>query len=138
MPQVRKNIQQNKSLPPTVHLDIPTRIPRSTVFDVAGWVVSNTEVLSVESGTASFALSRREDVEAAYPDIDFVHGFTGRLSCPNVDRQPMTITVKTINETSEHEFNLASNPMLSISKKEKFARFQSAFPSSDPQECLEY
>ena len=138
MPQVRKNIQQNKSLPPTVHLDIPTRIPRSTVFDVAGWVVSNAEILSVDSGTASFALSRREDVEAAYPDIDFVHGFTGRLSCPNVDRQPMTITVKTINETSEHEFNLASNPMLSISKKEKFARFQSAFPSSDPQECLEY
>ncbi len=138
MPLFRKNIQQNKPSPPIIHLDIPTRIPRSTVFDVAGWVVSNVEILSIGSGAASFALSQREDVEAAHPDIDFVHGFTGRVSCPNVDHESMTITVKTVDETTVHEFNFASNPMLSLSKKEKFAKFQSAFPGSDPQECIEY
>lgn len=132
----QKNTQANESQFPVVCLDIPERVPRSTVFDVVGWVISDVEIVNVGSGAASFVLFRREDVETAYPDANFVHGFTGRVSCPDIDCNPIKISVETIVDTTEHTFHLEPNPMLSLSKKEKLARFQSAFPNVDPRQCI--
>jgi|TARA_B100000315_G_scaffold259930_1_gene318170 SAM-dependent methyltransferase len=137
MPSLQEDAQVSELQPPVVHLDIPERVPRSTVFEVVGWVTSDVEILNVGSGVASFVLMQREDVEVAYPEANFVRGFAGRVSCPDIDRNPIKISVETIVDTTEHTFYLEPNPMLSLSKKEKFARFQSAFPGVDPGHCIE-
>lgn len=119
-----------------IHIDFPTKLPGTTIFKIQGWIVSNAPVDFIGIGSLNFDLVRRPDVEAAYPSFNFIHGFQGIVGLDVLRNCTLVFKYSIQGKVIEHIHTLSPNPMLELSKKEKFEKLLSVFPDEKPEYLL--
>ena len=72
----------------------------------------------------------------AHSDKNFVYGFSGILHEEDIQQSTLNITIELEKGSIFHKHHLKKNPMLSLSKKEKFEKFSALFPNDDPEDLL--
>ena len=113
------------------HIDTPTAYPRATLFQVSGWVASDSNIDHVEVGGESMTRTERVDVKAVHPSYEHVMGFSGLARENEIDSHALCVTIQSGPDTQSFGHSLDQNVMLPLSKREKFSKFATLFPSDD-------
>lgn len=120
-----------------VNIEHPVAMPRATVFHIQGWVASQVRVESVNVDNVILDNSERPDVRDAHPEMPYILGFHGTVSERAIDGSTLILQLKTERGVSEYEHRLKENPMLRLSKEEKFAKFNRLFPDDNAQQLVD-
>ena len=116
-----------------VHVDAPIEYPRSTIFNVVGWVASDKPVQQISIGERIAKRYRRPDVENVHCDKNHVHGFIIRARVEDIEDNAISIS---IDGRLNHQHKLAENNMLEMSVQEKLAKLAELFPGVDGKELM--
>lgn len=115
-----------------LHIDSPTEQPRSTIFNVRGWVAAERQINEIRVNGNVAALEQRPDVIAARPKDKYVTGFIVKADETSIVDGKIDVEVN----DNVHQHPLKPNTMLDRSKREKFEKYGQLFPDDNAAEMM--